>query len=181
MLLRHAHAGDKHRWTGPDALRPLSRRGLSQARSVVEPLALLQVHRIVSSPSLRCMETVLPLADKVGLDVVTEKLLLPGGDLTTLTELLASREFQDAVVCTHREVLVPLLTKWRKVGTVRVPADVHTPKGAFRVVRHYPGPDAQISEPLSRVSSSDGVMDTALRLSELPRLPGDPTSEASTA
>lgn len=116
---------------------------------MAEPLALLQVRRIVSSPSLRCLETVLPLADKVGLDVVTEKLLLPGGDLAPLAELLASLELQDAVVCTHREVLVPLLTTWREAGSVRVPANVHTAKGAYRMVRHYPGPDAQISEPLS--------------------------------
>lgn len=157
VLLRHAHAGDKHRWTGPDALRPLSRRGLSQARSVAEPLALLQVRRIVSSPSLRCMETVQPLADKVGLDVVTEKLLLPRGNLAALAELLASEEFQGAVVCTHREVLVPLLTSWREAGSVRVPADVHTPKGAYRMVRHYPGPHVQISEPFRSGSRAPTV------------------------
>jgi hypothetical protein len=35
LLVRHAHAGDKHRWQGPDRLRPLSLAGQAEAAGLV--------------------------------------------------------------------------------------------------------------------------------------------------
>jgi hypothetical protein len=31
LLVRHAHAGDKYRWQGPDSVRPLSAAGQAEA------------------------------------------------------------------------------------------------------------------------------------------------------
>lgn len=57
LLVRHAHAV----WT-PDEQRPLSPAGLAQAQRVADVLAAEPVDVIYSSPALRAMQTVLPLA-----------------------------------------------------------------------------------------------------------------------
>src|SRR4051812_442509 len=60
VLVRHAHAGSKKQWSGPDHERPLSRRGQEQARDLAGVLAGLGVTRLLSSPALRCRETLQP-------------------------------------------------------------------------------------------------------------------------
>ncbi len=61
-LIRHAHAGK--RGTVDDDLRPLSERGTTQARAIAESLAGSAIARIVSSPLVRCVETVVPIAPR---------------------------------------------------------------------------------------------------------------------
>lgn len=61
-LIRHGKAGDRAAWVEDDALRPLSRKGRDQAEALVGMFAELPVDRIVSSPSVRCVQTVRPLA-----------------------------------------------------------------------------------------------------------------------
>ena len=51
LLVRHAHAGDKRQWRGPDADRPLSVRGWGEAEGLGEVLAGVRVERLLSSPS----------------------------------------------------------------------------------------------------------------------------------
>src|SRR5215212_7441628 len=62
LVVRHADAGDKRSWTGPDMLRPLSPSGQLQAEGLVFRLEDYPVERILSSPTLRCYQTVEPLA-----------------------------------------------------------------------------------------------------------------------
>ncbi len=62
LLVRHADAGDKRRWDAPDLLRPLSPTGWSQATGLVERLQDYPIERIMSSPAVRCQQTVQPLA-----------------------------------------------------------------------------------------------------------------------
>jgi phosphohistidine phosphatase SixA len=69
LLVRHASAGDRDAWSGDDRLRPLDERGLRQAEAVVSLAAPYQVDRILSSPAVRCIQTVEPLADARGLEV----------------------------------------------------------------------------------------------------------------
>ena len=66
ILLRHASAGDRSTWDGDDMLRPLDKRGRKQAAKLRDELRSRGVKRVVSSPYVRCMQTVAPL----GLDVV---------------------------------------------------------------------------------------------------------------
>jgi broad specificity phosphatase PhoE len=68
-LVRHAKAGSRRDWEGPDRDRPLSRKGRRQAEGLVELLADRPVRRVLSSPYLRCVQTVEPLAEKLGLPV----------------------------------------------------------------------------------------------------------------
>src|SRR6266508_3359874 len=61
-LVRHADAGNKRDWSGPDAERPLSEEGWEQAAGLVDLLAGLRIERLLTSPLLRCRQTLEPLA-----------------------------------------------------------------------------------------------------------------------
>ena len=61
-LVRHACAGDKHSWAGDDADRPLDDVGRLQALAVAELLGLRPAGRLLSSPTRRCLDTLVPLA-----------------------------------------------------------------------------------------------------------------------
>ena len=69
ILVRHASAGDREDWHGDDRMRPLDERGRRQAEKLVETLAGFEITRVISSPSIRCMQTVEPLAAALGLSV----------------------------------------------------------------------------------------------------------------
>ena len=65
FLIRHAEAVYDPKI--PDARRPLSVRGLSQAAELVEQVERLGIEEIHTSPYERCLCTIAPLADKLGL------------------------------------------------------------------------------------------------------------------
>ena len=69
LLVRHARAGSRKGWEGPDIERPLSKKGRRQADGLVEMLEAAGVKRIVSSPYVRCTQTVEPLAEALGLEI----------------------------------------------------------------------------------------------------------------
>lgn len=69
LLVRHASAGDRYEWEGDDRLRPLDERGRRQADELVELLEQYAVTRLLSSPSLRCVQTVEPFAEARGLGI----------------------------------------------------------------------------------------------------------------
>jgi 8-oxo-dGTP diphosphatase len=69
LLVRHAKAGDREKWDAPDDLRPLTAKGEAQAQALVDLLAGYDIDRVLSSPYLRCTQTVAPLAAARGLAV----------------------------------------------------------------------------------------------------------------
>lgn len=75
LLVRHAKAGKREGWTGDDDLRPLSDAGLRQAEALRALLPLFRPDRIVSAPRLRCVQTVSPLAEDLGVGVEHESTL----------------------------------------------------------------------------------------------------------
>ena len=64
MLVRHPRAVSKREWAGPDLLRPLDDVGERQAMGLVDTLADTPIRRLVSSPALRCVQTLEPLASR---------------------------------------------------------------------------------------------------------------------
>jgi 8-oxo-(d)GTP phosphatase len=74
-LVRHATAGHRAEWDGDDRLRPVDARGRLQAEALVAQLAERDFGRIVSSPYVRCVETVVPLGEARGIDVELEEAL----------------------------------------------------------------------------------------------------------
>jgi 8-oxo-dGTP diphosphatase len=69
LLVRHASAGDRSEWDGPDELRPLDRKGRDQTRRLTEVLPLFGPTAVLTAERTRCRQTVEPLAERLGLDV----------------------------------------------------------------------------------------------------------------
>ena len=111
LLVRHADAGDKDRWQGPDRLRPLSLAGQAEAAGLVIGLDDYPIGRILTSPTLRCQQTVQPLARDRRLRIESEVALGVDADPARVQALLQDPRLQDAVVCTHGEVIGQVLTR----------------------------------------------------------------------
>jgi 8-oxo-dGTP diphosphatase len=101
VLVRHASAGDREEWDGDDRLRPLDSKGRKQAAQLPDVVATTPIRRIVSSPYVRCVETVQPLADALGLHVEPAAELGEERQLTDGPRLLAALLQDDAVACVH--------------------------------------------------------------------------------
>jgi phosphohistidine phosphatase SixA len=99
LLIRHASAGDSDEWEGDDRLRPLDDRGRRQAAELVELLVGYDLDRIVSSPALRCVQTVEPLAQARGLDIVGRIELSEERQATDGVEFVRSLAGNAAVSC----------------------------------------------------------------------------------
>jgi 8-oxo-dGTP pyrophosphatase MutT (NUDIX family)/phosphohistidine phosphatase SixA len=79
LLVRHATAGDRKRWPGPDELRPLTAKGWRQAKAIHGLLPLFGVDRVHSAPPLRCVQTVQAVADELDMQLIEEPLLSERG------------------------------------------------------------------------------------------------------
>jgi 8-oxo-dGTP diphosphatase len=69
VLVRHASAGDRSDFAGPDHLRPLDHRGRTQARRLAQVLTAFAPTEVLAAPPLRCRQTVAPIAEQLGLAV----------------------------------------------------------------------------------------------------------------
>ncbi len=78
LMVRHASAGARAAWTGDDRLRPLDARGRRQAAGLMGPLAAHAPTALLSSPYLRCVQTLEPLAEHLGLAVDVREELAEG-------------------------------------------------------------------------------------------------------
>jgi 8-oxo-dGTP diphosphatase len=107
LLLRHGHAGAKRQWHGDDGFRPLDAQGLAQAAALVDLLAPFTPARILSSPFLRCVQTVTPLGDAHGITIERSPSLVPeaGADATLLARGVSIDGPGAIVLCTHGEVI----------------------------------------------------------------------------
>lgn len=108
-VVRHAHAGQRSAWTGDDRLRPLSERGETQSRAIATSLAPHPPRRVLSSPARRCVQTMVPLADKLGIEVLEDDRLYEGASPHEVRTLLDEIADDDVVVCSHGDVIPILL------------------------------------------------------------------------
>lgn len=107
FLIRHAKAGSRQRWQGDDRLRPLSPAGARQAKGLLaalEPLGASGIRRVVSSPYVRCIETVAPLAEQLGLEVEIADELAEG---RAADGVRVARRWlkEDVAACSHGDVV----------------------------------------------------------------------------
>jgi broad specificity phosphatase PhoE len=132
-LLRHGHAGSKKTWSGPDDRRPLSVTGRHEAAGLVPLLHDRPIAAILSSPALRCEQTVRPLAERRGLPVGLEGRLDVDADLDDAATLLRP-DLGDVVPCSHGELIGQLLGLLKERGA---PIDQHArwPKGSTWLLR----------------------------------------------
>jgi len=132
FVVRHAKAGRRSAWVGDDAVRPLSKAGWCQAEDIADRLAGEHVTGLYSSPYLRCVQTLEPLAKLLGLAVIADDRLGEGSSLEASLALLAEAG-PGAVLCSHGDVIPDLVG-----GLVRRGAELRTKpdwrKGALWVL-----------------------------------------------
>jgi len=155
ILLRHASAGQRTAHPDDDARRRLDAEGAIDARLLAGLLACFAPRaRVLSSPALRCVETVQPFAADFGGSVEAEPVLaVPrrpsdssvgrttvGDSLAPLVRDLVAAG-RAAVVCLHRENLPQALAAaCTALGAPSaVPDDPELPKGGFWVVHAASG------------------------------------------
>jgi 8-oxo-dGTP diphosphatase len=131
VLVRHAHAGSRASWEGPDDERPLDDIGRRDAANAAPLLALFAPQRIISAPALRCRDTVAPAAELIGLPLEVDGRFAENGDPDEAMHAL--RAIADsapaAVVCSQGGLMRPLLGKIRSAS-----GEPSTPKGSAWVL-----------------------------------------------
>jgi 8-oxo-dGTP diphosphatase len=115
-LLRHARAGRRSTWRAEDDLRPLTKVGRRQAEAVVDLLWGADIRRIVSSPYVRCRQSVEPLAAQLRLPVDLADALAEGAPLHEILRLVEKVADEDTLLCTHGDVVEALLVHLRDEG-----------------------------------------------------------------
>jgi broad specificity phosphatase PhoE len=137
-LVRHADAGDKRAWTGPDDDRPLSSTGHREAEGLAALLASFPVSEIVSSPAVRCWQTVQPLAEQRRLAVRTDGALAADAEVDRAVALVLDTLAVDMVLCTHGELIGPVIGRLRELGAP-IGDDVGWPKGSVWLLESADG------------------------------------------
>jgi phosphohistidine phosphatase SixA len=137
-LVRHAHAGSQKRWSGSDHDRPLSVRGQQQAEGLVEALGKYPVARILTSPRVRCRDTVVPLGHRRGLQVEPTPSLDVHAPVERLLELAADPS-RAAVLCGHGEQIRGLLRLL--AGSIRIDGPLRLEKGSTWILDLAAGPE----------------------------------------
>jgi 8-oxo-dGTP diphosphatase len=108
FVVRHAKAGSRRRFEGDDRVRPLSRNGRAQAKAITQLLAHCDIARVLTSPYTRCIETVAPLAKKLGLEVELDECLAEGADWSRSLDLV-EHATAPLALCSHGDVIGDLM------------------------------------------------------------------------
>ena len=108
FVVRHVKAGDRSRWSGADHDRPISKTGRRQADALARRLAGDDVSALIASPSLRCVQSLEPLAELAGLKVEEDDRLAEGSSIEE--SMAVARDAPDrAVLCSHGDVIPDLI------------------------------------------------------------------------
>jgi broad specificity phosphatase PhoE len=109
LLIRHADAGSRRDWSGTDRERGLSKKGRRQAQALIPVVEKYAPARLLSSPYLRCVQTLQPAASGLDLAIEICDELAEGRaeDALKLIRVLAGEE---VAVCTHGDVIPEVLT-----------------------------------------------------------------------
>ena len=108
FVVRHVKAGDRSRWQGPDDERPASKPGRAQAVALADRLEPENVAALISSPSVRCIQSVEPLADRLGLKVEVDERLAEDSPLAAVLAVVGEAPDR-AVLCSHGDVIPELI------------------------------------------------------------------------
>lgn len=114
-LVRHAKAGERRVWDDDDEVRPLSKLGRRQSEAIAKRLAAKGASTLYSSPYVRCVETLEPLAARLGVEVRRDPRLLEGAPFEPVLELLAEVE-RGAVLCTHGDIVPDVIQALHRRG-----------------------------------------------------------------
>lgn len=114
-LVRHGKAGSRSDFHGDDRMRPLSPAGYRQARALADSLTAAGVKTLISSPFLRCIETLQPTARAIGAAVAVDNRLAEGRSGVDVLELLTA-VVDAAAVCSHGDVIPETIAALQRRG-----------------------------------------------------------------
>lgn len=119
-LIRHAVAGARSR-NGQDPidddLRPLDETGRAQARYLAEHFEGCSVSRVLSSPAVRCIQTVEAIAAAHGVEIETTPILAESSSPSAVIDLIENLP-DDAVLCTHGDIIPEVIRRLANRGMV---------------------------------------------------------------
>jgi 8-oxo-dGTP diphosphatase len=113
-LVRHAHAGRRDTYWGPDEARPLDALGRAQAAALAPLLALFLPERLLSGTPKRCVQTLLPTAALLDLPITVDSAFdePPPGETAEQRAALAAARLRElagsgtrAAVCSQGKVI----------------------------------------------------------------------------
>ncbi len=121
-VVRHASAGARGQYDGDDLERPLDTSGRAQSTTIAAALSDRPIGRLLSSGAVRCVQTLDPLAESLGLPVEVHDALIEGGPTVYAVELLRDMAVEDGdvVLCSHGDVIPPMLETLLGEGMVVV-------------------------------------------------------------
>jgi phosphohistidine phosphatase SixA len=154
MVVRHANAGRRSAYQGDDRLRPLSLRGRDRATALVPLLSPYHPRTILSSPYVRCRQTVEPIADSLALPVEPVDDLAEGHGAEAV-RLLESMAGESAVLCTHGDVALEILEHLAAESDGAGRASLRLQKGEVWVIESI-GSTLTVVEHLRRASVKGG-------------------------
>ncbi|MBA2274615.1 MAG: NUDIX hydrolase [Actinobacteria bacterium] len=130
LMVRHASAGSRDRWKGDDRARPLDARGRRQAAALVSLFRPWVIAEIISADFVRCVQTIEPLGESIGVSVKEDPLLselgYPGNE-AQVVELMRTLANRDAVVCvcSQGDVIPDLLGRLANEDGLATPSREH--------------------------------------------------------
>jgi broad specificity phosphatase PhoE len=130
-------------------LRPLSKKGFSQAATLVEILEPFPITQIFSSPFRRCVQSVEPLARARELRVIETEDVAEGHGLGGAMAIMGDRKLDNVVLSTHGDIIWELMQELVNRHVVK-PGEggfekgstwvVDVEKGSFVRARFIPAP-----------------------------------------
>jgi broad specificity phosphatase PhoE len=154
-LVRHAKAGPRDAWTEADELRPLTKKGREQAEGLVGVFRGLPIARIASSPHVRCVQTVRPLAldRQLPLELCDE--LQEGTPTERAMAFLERNGETNAVFCSHGDVVPALVLALVDAG-MAIDGERDWKKGSTWVLERRGGRFARATYVPPPASGGDG-------------------------
>lgn len=148
-LVRHAKAGERRLWKGPDIERPLSKKGWRQSELLGKKLAKIPATALYSSPYVRCSQTLEPLAQRLGLEIAISQELEEYQPVEPVLDLIGTVP-DGSVLCSHGDIIPATIgaikaagaelkgkPDWRKTSTWVLKRNKH---GAIVQARVIPPP-----------------------------------------
>jgi 8-oxo-dGTP diphosphatase len=106
-LVRHAKAGERRVWEDADEIRPLSNKGWKQAEALAVRLGKHLAGKevtLLSSPYVRCVQTLEPLATRLELTVTVDDRLAEEQPFEGVLDILDNAG-DGTVLCSHGDVI----------------------------------------------------------------------------
>lgn len=132
IIVRHAKAKPRSSWSAAEGERPLAATGKRQALAVCRLLHAWMPKKVISSPWVRCMQTVTNYQRQTGVQIKTKNSLTEAAHkrhpkrAARVIENLFEKDYAIAL-CTHRPVLPTVLevlaTHGNKRLTAHLPAE----------------------------------------------------------